>query len=438
MKQLLLICDNNANKISYYHVMLLMASLPFDRFYSHIILISLIVHTLIHLQKGSLGSVFTIKTAVIQSVFLVTLIATSYTLYRHEAFGELMLRLPALLFPVVFALNSLDLKKYRANLLLAFAMVGTATVIYLYADALVTIKYYHLPIKSIFSKAFTNHNFSEPIDMHATFFSFQLVIALVYLLTLLFKPLVQPLKIFYSVCSFILLCGLIQLSSKSILAILFLVINLVLPYCMLQGKKRLIFILAMLIISASAFTVVLNVSSFKERYITSLKEDLTIAKPGGSTNPRMARWHVVTTLIKQEPLIGHGSGSEVPMLHDAFFKVKLYSAFLAGLNSHNQYLSFLVKSGIWGLLVYLLTLGYGFKIAFKKKDLVFISFMLVIAVVSLSENVLDADKGVMFYSFFFTFLLFSDNSKALSVTGKNKDEEYLKKMATNSLAVTSY
>jgi O-antigen ligase len=37
MKQLLLINDNNANKVSYYHIMLLMASLPFDRFYSHII-----------------------------------------------------------------------------------------------------------------------------------------------------------------------------------------------------------------------------------------------------------------------------------------------------------------------------------------------------------------------------------------------------------------
>jgi hypothetical protein len=86
----------------------------------------------------------------------------------------------------------------------------------------------------------------------------------------------------------------------------------------------------------------------------------------------------------------------------------------------------------------LLALGYGFKMAFKKKDLVFISFMLVVAIVSLSENVLDADKGVMFYSFFFAFFLFSDSSKKASLTGKNKSRENSNEMATNSLIVTSY
>lgn len=438
MKQLLLICDTNANKISYFHIMLLMASLPFDRFYSHIILISFIIHTLIHLKKGTPGSVFTIKTAVLQSAFLVTLVATVYSLYHSRAINELTLRLPVLLFPVVFALNTLDLKKYRSNLLLAFALVCTATIVYLYADALLTIKYYHLPIKTIFSAAFTNHNFSEPIEMHATFFSLQLVIGLVYLLTLLFKPLASSLKLFYGVCCFILVCGIIQLSSKSILAVLFLVVNLALPYCMFQGKKRLIFMLVALALSTLAFVIVLNGKSFNERYITSLKDDFAVARPGESTDPRLSRWHVVAELIKQRPLMGYGSGSEVSLLHDHFFKAKMYSSFLAGLNSHNQYLSFILKSGVWGLLVYLLTLGYGFKMAFKKKDLVFISFMLVVAIVSLSENVLDADKGVMFYSFFFAFFLFSDSSKKASFAGKNKSRENSNEMATNSLIVTSY
>ena len=53
MKELLLINDNTANKISYYHLLFLLASLPFDRFYSHIILISFAAHTLIHLKKIS-------------------------------------------------------------------------------------------------------------------------------------------------------------------------------------------------------------------------------------------------------------------------------------------------------------------------------------------------------------------------------------------------
>jgi len=438
MKQLLLINDSKANQISYYHVMLLMASLPFDRFYSHVILISFIAHTLIHLQKVKFRAIFTLKTPILQSVFFVAVIATAYSLYRTEAFTEWVLRLPVLIFPAIFLLNGLDLKKYRSNFLLAFALVCTATVTYLYIDALITIKYYHLPVKTILSPAFTNHNFSEPLDIHATFFSLQLVIALVYLLTLLFTPISWPVKLFYGVCGSILLCGMIQLSSKSILAVLFVVVNLALPYCLLTGKSKVKFIMAGIAISGLAFTIVLNVPSFKERYLTSLTDDFSEFKPGENTDSRYARWHIVANLIKQKPLIGHGSGSEQPLLHDEFFRAKMYNSFLANLNSHNQYFSFLVKSGAWGLLVFLLTLGYGFKTAIQKKDMIFISFLLLISIVSLSENVLDADKGVMFYSLFFTFLLLSDGGSKPAGIVENKSSEYLNEVATNGLALTSY
>jgi hypothetical protein len=438
MKQLLLINDNNANKVSYYHITLLMASLPFDRFYSHIIFISFIAHTLIHLQKVNLRSVFTLKAGILQSAFFVAMVATVYSGYHAQAFNEWILRLPILIFPAVFLLNGLDLKKYRGNFLLAFALVCTATVIYLYIDAVFTIKYYHLPLKTILSPAFTNHNFSEPLDIHATFFSLQLVVALAYLLTLLFTQLSWPVKLIYGVCCCILLCGLIQLSSKSILAVLFIIINLVLPYCLLKGKNRLKFIAAGIILSGLTFAIVAKVPSFKERYLTTLTDDLSAFKPGENIDPRLARWHIVAKLIKQKPLIGHGSGSEQPLLHDEFFKAKMYSSFLANLNSHNQYFSFLVKSGAWGLLVYLLTLAYGFKTAIKKKDVVFISFMLLIAIVSLSENVLDADKGVMFYSLFFAFLVFSNDSGKEEIPVVNKSPEYLNEVATNSLTLTSY
>jgi O-antigen ligase len=191
-------------------------------------------------------------------------------------------------------------------------------------------------------------------------------------------------------------------------------------------------------ISAISITAVLSVQSFRVRYITSLSDDLAKAKPGESTDPRLARWHLITGLITQKPLTGYGSGSEAPLLHEEFFKVKMYSSFLAGLNSHNQYLSFLLKSGVWGLLVYLVTLAYGFRIALKNKDVVFISFLLLITIVSLSENVLDADKGVMFYSLFFSFFLLSGAENVSPEKIEAEKPEYLNRMATNSLAVTSY
>jgi len=167
MKEVLLIKDNLANKISYYHVILLLLSLPFDRFYSHLILASLAIHTIIQFRKSTVKPLLTWRTAILQSVFWVTIIGTLYTINFKQSMLEWELDLPVLLMPLILCFNPLDLRKYRQNLLMIFSLGCTATIAYLYFDALVTIRHYHLPLSSILSHAFTNHNFSEPIDIHA-------------------------------------------------------------------------------------------------------------------------------------------------------------------------------------------------------------------------------------------------------------------------------
>lgn len=115
---------------------------------------------------------------------------------------------------------------------------------------------------------------------------------------------------------------------------------------------------------------------------------------------------------------------------------KYFSSYLHRLNAHNEYLSFLIKSGILGLGVYLATLTYGFKKAIRKGDAVFFSFMVLIALVSFSENILDMDKGVMFYSFFLSFFVFAaEQSEIANISIKGR--KYLRKGATKPAIVTS-
>jgi O-antigen ligase len=440
MKELLLINDSKVNKISYYHLVLLMASLPFDLFYSHIILISFTLHTVIHVKKERLRSLLSFKLLVLPSVLYISIIATIYTINTPAAFTEWALRILVLLFPVLFSLLEFDLKKYRTRLLLFFSVICAATVFYLYVNALSTIRYYHLPIRALFSENFTNHNFAEPIHIHATFFSFQLVIAVVYLLYILMKggtP--RASGIFYALCCLVLIGGIIQLSSKSIVLILFVIINIVLPYYLLTGKRRRRFMLTGFFLSVLVIILVLSLSTFRERYVTLFREDLSTDKTiPRNSDTRLERWRVAAQRIKAKPILGYGSGSEVGLLKNDFYNAKLYSSYLRGLNSHNEYISTLLKSGIWGLLIYLLTLIYGFKVGLKKRDVLFISFMLVIAVVSFSENILDVDKGVMFYSFFFSFFIFSNTENEVVATTEVKPDDYLDSLATNGLPVTSY
>ena len=399
--------DSLANKISYYHLMLLMATLPFDRFYSHLILISYGLHTLIQLKKSAVKPVFKWRTAILQSIFFVTVLSTFYSINKPEGFNDWGKQIAIFLFPVFFCLNPLDLKKYRPQLLLSFALVCTVTVIYLYTDALITIRHYQLPLSALLSGAFINHNFAEPIDMHATFFSMQLVIALVSLISILIKEKYKYTRLFYLACSIILIAGLVQLSSKSVLIVLFILINIAVPYFMLEGSKRWKFVIISSTLSLVLIAGILYSGAFRERILNEFAIDLSKAKTNEISDGRLVRWQVVTGLISKKPIIGYGSGSEMGLLSDAFFIHKLYNSYLSKLNAHNEYLSLWLKSGIIGFLIYAVTLTWGLVRSFKNKDLLFFTFILLVGIVSFSENLLDVDKGIFFYAFFYSFFVFS-------------------------------
>ncbi|MFB9843044.1 O-antigen ligase family protein [Mucilaginibacter ginsenosidivorans] len=436
MKELLLPGGSLANRISYYHLALLLLSLPFDRFYSHLILGSFGIHTLIHFDRRKLKPLFTWRTMVLQSVFFVTVVSTIYATDKISALREWELDVTIFLIPFLFCINPIDLNKHGSRLLLIFSSGIAATIVYLYISAVIALRFYGLPLSLIFSPAFTNHNFSQQINIHATFFSLQVALALVFMLSLFIKEKIRYNKIFCGFVSLVLLAGIIQLGSKSVFAALFLTINVALPLFLLTGKARKRFILISASLTALLIGVICSSGIFRERYLIELRTDFSGSKNDIDVEPRVLRWGAAVDLIKQAPVIGHGAGSEIPLLKEKYFERKYYTSYLNGLNAHDQYLSLLIKSGIWGLLAYLTTLIFGFRLAIKIKDIMLFSLMTLVAVVSVSENILDMDKGVIFYSLFFTFLVFRSTQQKNLILAVKKHENP-EKVATNHALVTS-
>jgi O-antigen ligase len=178
---------------------------------------------------------------------------------------------------------------------------------------------------------------------------------------------------------------------------------------MLKGKKRLLFISIATLISAAGIFFITTVNSFKVRYIGELKNDLTqVSVNNEILEPRVVRWELAMQLVKKAPLTGYGNGSEKGLLKQLYFDNKLFISYLNEFNAHNQYLSFLLKAGIAGLLIYLYILFFGFALAVKQKDFLFLGFMIIIAVVSVSENILDVNKGIFFYSFFMSLFVLAN------------------------------
>jgi O-antigen ligase len=406
MKQLFLIEDSVANKVSYYHLALFLLALPFDFFYSELILISFGIHTLIHLQKDNLRRVLQKPVLVLCSLFVLSLLAVSYSPDKQEALNIITRQLALLLFPLLFSISNLDMEKYRKNLFCIFGFTCAMTTAYLYADALYTLDYFHLPLSSLFTTMFMNHNFSLPIGIHATYLSVYVAFSLILFLYLLIKNEQPGNKWVYIIFSFILFAGLVQLSSRAAFTAFLLVINGAFPFLLFKGKRRRVFFVAATFFSVCTLLIIVNVDSFKTRYISELKTDLTNnVKIIENTEPRLVRWNVTGELIKGSLVIGYGTGSEKQLLKEKYFEKGLYISYLNEFNTHSEYLGVLLRTGIIGLALFLYILYFGFTSAIQKRDLPFLGFMIIIAVVSVSENILELNKGIFFYSFFFSLFL---------------------------------
>jgi len=408
MKRLLLINDNQENQISYWHIAFFLMSLPFDRFYSEIVLISFSLHILLHFTKSQIRGLLQKEVVILQSVFLLGIICIFYSANKNQAIDDSIRQLSIFIFPLIFCLLRMDLSKYRFSLLLLFSIACTFSTIYLFADAIHTILYYHLPLSSLSSSLFGNHNFSQPLDIHATYYSMYAAISCVFMLEELIKTKNKRYKIWYGSCCMILVAGLIQLSSKSVFFAMLIILNLAFPFMLFKAKERLKFLVISSIFCISIIVLILKIGDFKERYFINAKTDLTGTKNIiTDAEPRAERWEEALKIIKHSPIIGYGSGTETELLKEKYFSEKMYTSYLNELNAHDEYLSLMIKSGFIGLSVYLFVLFFGIKQAIKRSNLVFLSFLILTATVSISENILDVNKGIFFYSFFFSFFIFS-------------------------------
>lgn len=404
MIQNLTIQQAQENRISYYHLAAFIILLPFDRFYSEMILISLLLHSFIRFNRTKWRSVFTMQNLVLSSVFLLTLIGIIYSSDKTQGLKDVQRQLAILLCPCIFSILHIDLSAYRDRLLKILGITCAVAILYLYADALRILLYYKLPLRSLFSPSFINHNFSEPIDLHATYFSMYCSLGLAAFFYFLLKEKQNHQRIMYIIGIGMLLAGLIQLASRAVLIVTIFLVVPGIGFTVLRKAKLLQFAGIWLILVGTGVLGIAKLDSFKKRYVADLKNDLTQASVNNEVlEPRLQRWHYVWQLVKQKPVVGHGSGSEKRLLKDIYFENGLYNSYLHELNAHNQYLSILLKHGFIGLIVFLLTLAYGFIQAWKRKDMLFATFLSLIAMISFSENLLDVNKGIFFYAFFFSF-----------------------------------
>mgnify|MGYP006076496727 FL=1 len=169
-------------------------------------------------------------------------------------------------------------------------------------------------------------------------------------------------------------------------------------------KKRIAFLLVSIFLISCLFTFnrrmneLINIDTYKS------------VNTNYSTGLRVGIYKCVYGLAKDNWILGYGPGNTQEVLNDCYASnspVLLEKTY----NSHNQYLDVLLKTGIFGLLVFLSFLIINYVKAKKNKNFIVTYILIFYYIIFLIENILLRQSGVILFYFFITFFNKVDSLK---------------------------
>ena len=148
-------------------------------------------------------------------------------------------------------------------------------------------------------------------------------------------------------------------------------------------------------------------SPMKERYIKVVEKDLVLPNKNQEpheVNYRYGIWYCATQLIYDHFVLGVGADNVQEKLNNCYnqFTYKSYEDFSkVTYNTHNQYFDQILKFGVFGLILFLLALCY----FYPNSSVLYQTFIIVVLISFLTENILDRQIGVVFVSLFNTIFV---------------------------------
>ena len=342
---------------------------------------------------------------IISAFYFWTIIANVYSHNTINGFKELQSSLSFVLLPTILLVLIPNLSQ-RAFVLINFAFVYASIILILFI-------HYYLFSKGVYSELRENTFWNLPVrtalevnpfkELHPTYIGLWFIYSFFYLLDhVLNKFKVLPVYIisFIALAMSLLLITTIILSAR--IVFISFVITLIL-YLILKVKNRLFKYIIPPLVLTVALLFIFNNSFLKTRIVDEFKET-KFAPPIGlehnSTNIRVGIYKCSFEIVKDNWVTGVGIGNVKRKLNNCYAKFDTNAYSLLFYNTHNQYLQVLISSGIIGLFLFLFSFFKQVRLAFKQKDYLYISFMSLIIISLLSENLFERVNGVVFYAFF--------------------------------------
>ncbi len=320
--------------------------------------------------------------------FSVGLLAMIYTENNKIGFQHLTKILPLLVFPIAFSIVKFQ-EKQKNKILWVFCISCLIASIFLFIINLYT--YSNNPISNVWYYS----GYTENLDIHPAYYILFLIFNVFFLFEELLKSTSQKKTIMISIFGLVFLIQILFLQSRIGLISFFITSLIYFSTTIRKIRKKYILVIFLLV----------SISLLIAYYFNFLNRFVAIPD---SINERVTIWQGWWNVFRESPFFGYGTGDAQQALDQGNYLLGNDFFIFYKYNTHNQYLDILLRYGIAGFSVFLLMLFQSYKIAYQNRNALLLIFLILICIFFLTENILQRQHGIVFFSFF--YLLLSDQN----------------------------
>jgi O-antigen ligase len=356
--------------------------------------------------KQRIGNIVKDKfTILFISFYLLHIVGYFYSANKTYGRFDLEVKLLFLLVPLMFSSfgKLTSIVTNRVSLIKSFVLGNFLALVFNLGSA-----YYRYDITDNIGHFFYVH-FSTLL--HPSYFSLYLnfcVLSLLYFIHYKRDFIVRIVALFL-----LILCstGIILTNSKAGMLILLLIVLSFLIISLKKGKAKKLMLFILILFSSITYFSFENkfaVGRFNEMIESITDKDST---KESSSSVRLIVWSIAIEEICKNPVFGVGNGDANDMLLERYKEKELNRAIRHEYNAHNQYLQTTLSIGIVGLLLLVMMFAIPLWKCYLKRDWLYLSFILLVAVNLLFEAMFERQAGILFYCIFNSIFYYSLNSK---------------------------
>ncbi|MDB2612281.1 O-antigen ligase family protein [Flavobacteriaceae bacterium] len=339
--------------------------------------------------------------------FLILVSSVAYSSDISFALKKVETGLSLVVFPLIFYIIGDDKDLFTKKTIEILKLTFIISLLFF----LVSMFTYFYLTDPFFSFKNTLEHYTNLVDIrvsrystHSIYLSIYIGIAVLFTLSIIksSKRSIAKIFLFFALLIFIVFIAILNkkgpIISLGVVGLFFLISN------KLSSRNVLLMSITMI--------VLVSLIVFLPRYKNENKfyELLEIGKDKNSSSGlRLQIYECSIQQIVRSPIFGYGWGDVKTVLNDCYTENKSLVLLENNYNSHNQYLSVLLSTGILGFVAFMYYFFYILKISNKRDSQLLFLLTLYFCLNMLTENVLEREDGVIIIALLINIFLFSIN-----------------------------